>query len=96
MLEDKWKQLIKDTIRKYLPDESYKIFIFGSRAEKTNRKWSDVDVGIEGPKGIPWGIIENIKEELENSRIPYRVDVVDFKQASDSFRKVAGSKIFHL
>jgi predicted nucleotidyltransferase len=96
MLEEKWKKLIKEIVRKYLPDKDYKIFIFGSRAEGKNRKFSDIDLGIEGPEKISSLIHLNIEEDLENSDIPYRVDVVDFKTVSPDFAKIAKKKILNL
>lgn len=89
MLDKRVKSQIKTTVKKYLPSEDYKLFIFGSRATGENRRFSDLDLGILGPKIMPSHVKVKIEEELENSRIPYKIDVVDFKKVSDEFRKLA-------
>lgn len=80
---------IKKTLRNYLPDPSYRLFLFGSRATGTARKFSDVDVGIEGRRPVSPTALMNIQEALEESDIPYKVDIVDFSQTSDRFRSFA-------
>lgn len=80
---------IKNIIRKYLPEDQYQAVIFGSRANNTNLRWSDIDVGLIGKTKIPLGVFSHIQEELTNSKIPYRVDIVDLARVSDQFRQVA-------
>ena len=84
-------QLIGQIIRKHLPELGYKTFIFGSRAEGTHRKFSDVDVGILGPASVPNKTKFDIEDELEESDIPYQVDVVDFAAVNDRFKRIAMS-----
>ena len=88
MLEDAWKGLVKETVRRYLP-EDYKVFIFGSRTDGTNHDWSDVDVGIMGPEKISFQTLARIKGDFTDSRLPYRVDVVDFAAVTDDFKNAA-------
>lgn len=92
MLTRSLKGQIKKTVKKYLPAENYRIFIFGSRATGKDQRFSDVDVGILGPKMIPGHMMVKIQEELENSRIPFKIDVVDFQKVSDQFRELAFKK----
>lgn len=88
--------MIRDTVRKYLPDESYRVFIFGSRAKESNRKWSDVDVGVEGPEKVPLEALLQIKGDLAESNTPYRVDVVDFASTSEDFKNATKKSIIYL
>lgn len=84
---------IKKLIYQFLNPKEYQIFIFGSRATKKTKKYSDYDVGIWGKKPVPWHILAEIEEVLEESDLPYKVDVVDFSLVSSNFKKVALSKI---
>ena len=34
---------------------------------------------------LPDGVLSEIREELENSRVPYRVDLIDLTNASPGF-----------
>lgn len=94
-LEESFK-FIRDTIYKYLPKEEYEVFVYGSRADGTAQKWSDIDVGIRGKKEAPSPLLENIREELEGSSMPYKVDVVDFAKVSDKFRRFALKEVVKL
>lgn len=89
-------EFIRQTIRKYLPGEDYKIFVYGSRAVGRAGRWSDIDVGIEGKKRIPFDILATISEEIRESDLPYMVDVVDFSRVSEKFRKIATKNILKL
>lgn len=82
---------IKETIFKHFSPAEYEVFLFGSRAKGNNRKWSDYDIGILGKTKtkIPYGILTKVESELEESDIPYKVDIVDFTQISDRFKSVA-------
>jgi predicted nucleotidyltransferase len=76
-------------IRDHLPDRSYRIFLFGSRASGTARDRSDIDIGIEGPVPVPPHVMSDIAEVLEELPTLYSIDVVDFRRISDRFRRVA-------
>jgi predicted nucleotidyltransferase len=78
-------------IGKYIDTSKYRVFIFGSRATNTASKYSDYDIGIEGARLAP-EIIFNLEAELENSDFPYNVDLVEFSDLSDSFKKIAKEK----
>ena len=79
-------------INKYIDTSKHKVFVFGSRATNTASKYSDYDIGIEGSK-LPPEVIFNLEAEFENSDFPYNVDLVEFKDLSDSFKKIAKEKI---
>lgn len=96
MLEDVWKKLIKDTVYKYLPVDSYQVFLFGSRATGKNRKWSDVDIGILGNQKISDDKFVLIESDISESDIPYLVEVVDFRSVTPEFTKVALSSKINL
>jgi len=86
---EKLKKEILEIIGKYLPQNSYRVFFFGSRVKGTNFLRSDIDIGIDGPKEIPAEIKLKIEEEIENLPTLYKIDIVDFKEVSDEFKKEA-------
>ena len=69
------KTLIK-IITKHVPQGT--IYLFGSRAAQTAQKTSDIDIAIDAGKIIQTIALSNIKEEVEESTIPFFVDIVDF------------------
>ena len=93
---EKSLEVIKETVRKHLPEDDYRIFVYGSRAAGNAQKWSDIDIGIRGEKEVPVRKLALIAEELEQSKIPYKVDVVDFSKTSAEFKKLALKEIIKL
>jgi uncharacterized protein len=62
-----------------------KIYLFGSMARGELRKASDIDVAVLPIGSLPDGVLSEIREELENSRVPYRVELIDLGKASPGF-----------
>ncbi len=62
--------------------------VFGSRATGRARRYSDVDVGMAGEPLGP-AALDRVCEVLEESELPYRVDVVNLADTPESFREVA-------
>ncbi len=65
-----------------------KVYIFGSRATGKYKKFSDVDILFcpDVSKPIPNHVIYSIKNVLEESRFPYKVDLVNEHELASSFR----------
>lgn len=80
---------IQNILTKHLENKDYKFFVFGSRATGQPSKWSDFDIGIQGETKVPLAKLSAIKGDLEESSIPYKVDVVDFSRLPEKFKKVA-------
>jgi hypothetical protein len=62
------------------------VYLFGSFARNEERASSDIDVGIDAPVAAPPGMIPELRRILEESAIPYRVDVVELREAKKDFR----------
>ena len=91
--KEKLKKELLGIIGKYLDLKEYKVFFFGSRANNKGSERSDIDVGIEGREMISLENMAKIREEISGLPILYSIDIVDFKAASDDFKKVAKQKI---
>jgi predicted nucleotidyltransferase len=76
-------------IRRYLPSGQLQIRLFGSRAAGTFTPVSDFDVALDMGNRIDGAILERIRGDLEDSDIPYRVDIVDLASTTPAFRSVA-------
>jgi predicted nucleotidyltransferase len=62
--------------------------VFGSRAEGTARRYSDIDLGLAG-EPLSFDQLGRLSEALEESELPYRVDVVNLAETSREFRALA-------
>ncbi len=77
----RYQKIIIDVINKYLPNCI--VYLFGSRARKTDRQGSDIDIAVDAGSPIDHRFIAFIREDLEESRLPVFVDIVDVHSASD-------------
>jgi hypothetical protein len=72
-----------------IPDPSFEIFLFGSRARGHCDRSSDLDIGIAGPEPLPGGV-SRLMNRLIDSDVPWRPQVVDFALVTDeTFRQHA-------
>ena len=63
------------------------VVLFGSRASGSARVASDIDVAVLPRHALPTGVLGGIREALEESHVPYRVDVVDLSLVDPAFRE---------
>jgi len=63
------------------------VWIFGSRARGDYRQFSDLDVlySLSGP--LPSGLIAKINEDMENSDLPIKIDIVSLEDLAESYRQ---------
>lgn len=63
------------------------VFAFGSRVHGRNLKpFSDIDLCLRGDKPVPGDVLMKLGNELEDSMLPFKVDVVDWATLSPEFR----------
>lgn len=86
---EKLKKEILDIVGRHLDLAHYRVFFFGSRVSGAGTDRSDVDVGIEGPKPVPFAIMADIEEEIDRLPTLYKIDIVDFAHVSEIFKEVA-------
>lgn len=69
-----------------LQGRKVEVFLFGSRVTGTACRSSDIDVGVLPSAPLPEGLLAEIREDLEESRVPYRVELVDLSATDRTFR----------
>jgi len=62
-------------LQKILSKYPYQFYIYGSRAKGNARKFSDLDLCYRD--NIPDEVVYQIKEELEESDLPFIVELVN-------------------
>jgi len=80
---------IRESVQKFLDRKSHELFIFGSEANGTADRRSDIDIGILGPQPVSGAVMQQIREELETLRTLRSFDVVDFSRVDESFKAEA-------
>ena len=77
-LETEYINEIRDAAKKKFP-EIKRIIVFGSRALKTSKPGSDIDLAIEG-EHVTRAVKLNVYDWLNHeSNIPYKLDVIDMQ-----------------
>ena len=57
------------------------VWLFGSCARGEPRQHSDIDIAILPRDELPRGFFEVLEADIEDSTIPYDVDLVDLRHA---------------
>jgi len=66
-----------------IEDREVDAYLIGSRARGEAQSRSDIDVALDGHgRPIPKMLLAELRERLEDSLIPFTVDVVDLSEAS--------------
>lgn len=83
------KDIYLGQVRRLLLDRlkgcRFQLFLFGSQSTQRAGRTSDIDVAILPITPLPRGLLSEIREELEESNIPYPVDLVDLSRSSPEF-----------
>ena len=77
---------IKTIVLEYLEDEEVRIGVFGSRVKGSQRKGSDIDIAVIPKNRWNETKLTLLRERLENSNIPWKVDLVDFSKVDEEFK----------
>ncbi len=79
---------VRKIVLKGLAGYPARAYLFGSRARGASSRTSDIDVAVLPSEPLPAGVLSAIREELEESTIPYTVDLVDLSEADTAFREL--------
>jgi predicted nucleotidyltransferase len=83
-LQDAHWLILHDLVVRPLTQAGSSVFIFGSRARGDYQPFSDIDILVEGPASA--SLLSSIAEELEESTLPYRVDLVPASELADAYK----------
>lgn len=76
------RRIVLDT----LSEKHAHVYLFGSWARGEATRLSDIDVAIDPHAPLPRGTLARLRERLEESHVPYHVDVVDLTRMAPEFR----------
>lgn len=78
---------IERLVRPLLDRTNARLLLFGSRARGDARRTSDIDLALSAAEPIPAEEMARLREALEESRVPFRVDLVDCASIPLSLRQ---------
>ncbi len=78
---------VRRIVRETVGSENADVHLFGSWARGEATRPSDIDIAIDPRETLPRGTLARLRERLEESHVPYRVDVVDLRRTDSEFRR---------
>jgi len=84
-IDDGYKILILDVIKKHLPE--CRVYLYGERARAQDAASARVGLALDMGKPIDFATLHTIKKEIQHSTIPIRVDLIDMCNASDEIKR---------
>lgn len=85
-IDKKSKDIIEDILGEYVKKNS--LWVFGSRINEKCEEYSDLDLVIHSEHAIPFFEYLALKDALEFSSIPMRVDLLDWGRISTEFQEI--------
>ena len=88
MIDMKPDQLLE--VREILEQHvfGWEVRAFGSRVTGLTKPWSDLDLAIVGPEPMGLHRRGRLIEAFQESTLPFRVDVLDWHEASPAFQAI--------
>jgi len=90
LIEENHQTIIRSILQAYIRDNL--VWIYGSRLKGNPKPHSDVDLVIVDPPHVSEETLSQIKLSLEESDLPYRVDVSLWSQLSAQFKQLVEEK----
>ena len=66
-------------------NNKYSFYYYGSRVKGSFNKTSDLDILIKGDKKMPLSTLIQLKEKMDESRLPFIVNFTDYNDIDESF-----------
>jgi len=86
-IDEKYLNIIISIIKSVAELNNCPVYLYGSRIQGKSVKYSDVDIAIDyNGNFLPDNIKVNISSLLENSLLPYTVDIIDINAVSPVFK----------
>jgi len=77
---------LRSFLESYFKGRNVRVYLFGSRARKDNRAFSDVDLAFESQEDLSKDLTY-ISELLEEPWLPYKVGLVELSKVNEDFRE---------
>jgi type I restriction enzyme S subunit len=79
-------EYVSAVLRRLVPDRD--VYAFGSRTTGRARQFSDLDLAIMGDAPVSPEIAVDLHDAFDESDLPFKVDILEWATASESFRSI--------
>ncbi|HLD17494.1 MAG TPA: nucleotidyltransferase domain-containing protein [Patescibacteria group bacterium] len=85
-LTEDQRKVVEEILCRLIPEA--RVIVFGSRISGRQKPFSDLDLAIDTGKPLSLSSLAELRDAFSESRLPFRVDLVDIATLSDEFRGV--------
>jgi len=85
-LDDHHLKQVKHIIARLAPECEARVF--GSRVNGKAKPYSDLDLVLIAKQKMDWRRLEDIKQAFSGSDLPFMVDVIEWHDLSDDFKRL--------
>jgi predicted nucleotidyltransferase len=78
---------VRNMVLAALAGRQARIYLFGSCARGDAVNSSDIDVAIDSLDPLPASLVADLVDSLEDSTIPFDVEIVDLRHADPALRR---------
>jgi predicted nucleotidyltransferase len=89
------RTILLTLLRAHLPLGT-QVWVFGSRVNGSARRYSDLDLALEGSSPLTFDLIGRLSEALSESDLTIKVDLVDLRVIDPAFRRQIEAEIVPL
>jgi predicted nucleotidyltransferase len=88
-IEPRHENTVLDILRQFLTPQ-ITVWVFGSRAKHNAKPYSDLDLALESSDNtkIDINLIIKLETAFEESDLPWKVDIIDMNDISETFRDI--------
>ncbi|MEO6352115.1 MAG: nucleotidyltransferase domain-containing protein [Oxalobacteraceae bacterium] len=73
-------------LERHLADRQ--IWAFGSRATRSAKPYSDLDLAIIGEQPVSIALLAALAHDFTESNLPFKVDLIDWATTGEGFRRI--------
>jgi len=85
-LQPEHRAIVQALLQKHVPQ--HEVWAFGSRTKGKARQFSDLDLAIITDTPLPLEVHAALCDDLSESDLPWKVDVLDWATTSPAFRAI--------
>ena len=83
-------KIVEGILNRFAPE--FEIRVFGSRANGTPKKYSDLDLVIITKEPLEIKRMALLKDAFSESNLPIKIDIIDWSAIDESFRDLIDDK----
>lgn len=78
--------IVRTILQSHVPQ--HRVWAFGSRAQKTAKKYSDLDLAVITDTPLSLDTLAALTTAFSESELPWKVDVLDWASIDSSFQEI--------